>query len=68
MTQPAPDLPKRLASSPFCAVPSNMPLKPENSFPSAGPYYIKAATPGRSLVLLRNPNYHGDRPRRPRRI
>ena len=68
VTQPAPDLPKRLATSPFCAVPSNMPLKLETSFPSAGPYYIKAATPGRSLVLLRNPNYHGDRPRRPQRI
>ena len=68
VTQPAPDLPKRLAASPFCAVPSNMPLKEENSFPSAGPYYIKAAIPGRSLVLLRNPNYHGDRLRRPQGI
>ena len=68
VTQPAPDLPKRLATFPFCAVPSNMPLKLENRFPSAGPYYIKAATPGRSLVLLRNPNYHGDRLRRPQRI
>jgi peptide/nickel transport system substrate-binding protein len=66
---PAPDLPKRLATSPFCAVPSNMPLRPiRGRFPSAGPYYIAAATPGRSLVLLRNPNYHGDRPRRPQRI
>jgi peptide/nickel transport system substrate-binding protein len=46
-----------------------MPLRPiRGRFPSAGPYYIAAATPGRSLVLLRNPNYHGDRPRRPRRI
>ena len=46
-----------------------MPLTPVSGpFPSAGPYYIAAATPGRSLVLLRNPNYHGDRPRRPRRI
>ena len=69
VTHPAPDLPKRLATSPFCAVPSNMPLRPVSSqFPSAGPYYIAAATPRRSLVLLRNPNYHGDRPRRPQRI
>jgi YVTN family beta-propeller protein len=68
-THPAPDLPARLAQSPFCAVPSNMPLWPQSRpFPSAGPYYIAAATPGRNLVLLRNPNYHGDRPRRPRRI
>ena len=69
VTHPAPDLPKRLATSAFCAVPSNMPLKPVSGpFPSAGPYYIAATTPGRSLVLLRNPHYHGDRPRRPRRI
>ena len=69
LTHPAPDLPRRLATSPFCAVPSNMPLRLVSSpFPSAGPYYIAAATSGRSLVLLRNPNYHGDRPRRPERI
>ena len=69
VTHPAPDLPARLATSPFCAVPSNMPLRPVSGpFPSAGPYYIEAAIPGRSLVLLRNPNYHGDRPRRPQRI
>ena len=69
LTHPAPDLPQRLATSPFCAVPSDMPFKPvRGQFPSAGPYYIAAATPGRSLVLLRNPNYDGDRPRRPRRI
>jgi SARP family transcriptional regulator, regulator of embCAB operon len=69
VTHPAPDLPKRLATSPFCAVPSNMPLRYVSSpFPSAGPYYIAAAIPRRSLVLLRNPNYHGDRPRRPQRI
>ena len=69
VTHPAPDLPQRLATSPFCAVPSNMPLRLVTSaFPSAGPYYIAAATSGRSLVLLRNPNYRGDRPRRPRRI
>jgi YVTN family beta-propeller protein len=69
VTHPAPDLPKRLATSAFCAVPSNMPLKPVSGpFPSAGPYYLAATTPGRSLVLLRNPNYHGDRPRRPQRI
>jgi DNA-binding SARP family transcriptional activator/ABC-type transport system substrate-binding protein len=69
LTHPAPDLPERLAGAPFCAVPSDMPLTPVlGSFPSAGPYYVADATPGRRLVLLRNPNYHGDRPRRPRRI
>ena len=32
--------------------------------PSAGPYYIASHTPGAELVLRRNPNYHGSRPRR----
>jgi YVTN family beta-propeller protein len=69
LTHPAPDLPARLSTSPFCAVPTHMPLTPVvGAFPSAGPYYIAEATPKRSLVLLRNPNYHGNRPRRPRRI
>jgi DNA-binding SARP family transcriptional activator/ABC-type transport system substrate-binding protein len=56
-------------TSAFCAVPSDMPptiVVPP--FPSAGPYYIAAALPGRSLTLLRNPGYHGNRQRRPRRI
>jgi YVTN family beta-propeller protein len=69
LTHPATDLPARLAELPFCAVPSDMPLSPVyTAFPSSGPYYIVSATPGRSLTLLRNPNYHGDRPRRPKRI
>jgi ABC-type transport system substrate-binding protein/DNA-binding SARP family transcriptional activator len=69
LTRRTPDLPARLAGGSFCAVPTDMPLAPLTGqpFPSAGPYYIAAATPTR-LVLLRNPNYHGDRPRRPSRI
>ena len=35
--------------------------------PSAGPYYVASQAPGRT-VLERNPNYRGDRPRRPDRI
>ena len=69
LTRPAPDLPELISDIPFCAVPTNMPFKPQNgAFPTSGPYYIAAGTPRRSLTLLRNPNYHGDRPRRPRRI
>jgi len=34
----------------------------------AGPYYIASDVPKRRLVLRRNPNYHGDRPARPREI
>ena len=69
LTHPTPDFPELISHSAFCALPTDMPLKPQlGAFPTSGPYYIAAATPGRSLTLLRNPNYHGDRPRRPRRI
>ena len=54
---------------PFCAVPTDTPNRPvSGAIPSAGPYYVASATPGRSFVLLRNPNYHGDRPHRLQRI
>jgi peptide/nickel transport system substrate-binding protein len=69
LTARAPDLPARLATSLFCAVPTDTPNSPvSGALPSAGPYYIARATPGRSYVLLRNPNYHGDRPHRLQRI
>jgi DNA-binding SARP family transcriptional activator/ABC-type transport system substrate-binding protein len=65
----APDLPARLAVSPFCAVPTDTPIRPVSGLiPSAGPYYAASVTPGRGFVLLRNPNYHGDRPHRLQRI
>jgi YVTN family beta-propeller protein len=69
LTARAPDLPARLATSVFCAVPTDMPNRPvSGALPSAGPYYVASAKAGRSFVLLRNPNYHGDRPRRLQRI
>jgi ABC-type transport system substrate-binding protein len=69
LTHPAPDLPARLAVVPFCAVPTDIPNRPFlGPIPSAGPYYVASANPRRSFVLLRNPNYHGDRPQRLRRI
>jgi peptide/nickel transport system substrate-binding protein len=51
-----------LAVSTACAVPQGTPDQPLNDIPSAGPYYIKSYIPRQSLVLQRNPNYHGDRP------
>jgi len=51
-----------LALSTACAVPQGTPDQRLNNIPSAGPYYIKSYTPGQSLVLRRNPNYHGGRP------
>jgi YVTN family beta-propeller protein len=65
---PAPDLPARLAMLSFCAVPDDTPDLPlSHPIPSAGPYYIASSTP-RQLVLERNPNYAGHRPRGPREI
>ena len=69
LVQRAPDLPARLATFVFCAVPTDTPIRPvSGAIPSAGPYYVASATPGRGFVLLRNPNYHGDRPHRLQRI
>jgi len=67
---PAPDFLSRIALPAFCAVPTNTPINPggERTVPSAGPYYVSSYTPGQGAVLLRNPNYHGHRPRRFARI
>ena len=53
-----------LASGVACAVPRDTPAAGGmNNIASAGPYYIASYTPRQQLVLRRNPNYHGDRPR-----
>jgi YVTN family beta-propeller protein len=59
----APDLPARLSANYFCAVPPGTPAMPEgvDGVPTAGPYYVASHVPGRSLVLRRNPGYHGSR-------
>ena len=66
LTEPAPSLPARLAMPYFCAVPPATPIRPGGveHIPSAGPYYIDSRTRDSELVLRRNPNYHGPRPRR----
>jgi YVTN family beta-propeller protein len=69
LTERAPDLPAQLAVQVFCAVPTDTPIRPiSGPIPTAGPYYIASETPGSGYVLLRNPNYRGDRPHRLRRI
>jgi ABC-type transport system substrate-binding protein len=69
LVAPAPSFISRLASYPFCAVPSNTPVNPRvRVIPSAGPYYVASYAPGQGVVLLRNPNYHGSRPRHFARI
>ena len=61
---PAPDFTQRLALPYFCAVPAWAPDRQTDTLPSAGPFAIERYRPGRSLVLHRNPYYHG--PRRPK--
>jgi YVTN family beta-propeller protein len=62
---PAPDFPARIASQYFCAIPPETPIDPKGvaGIPAAGPYYITSHVPNQSLVLERNPNYAGTRPR-----
>jgi peptide/nickel transport system substrate-binding protein len=67
---PVPDLLARIAEPAFCAVPPNTPVNRNGVrvIPSAGPYYVASYTPGQGVVLARNPNYHGNRPRQFARI
>jgi YVTN family beta-propeller protein len=66
LARPSPTLPARLATPYFCAVPPDAPNTPNGvaTMPSAGPYYVAAYVPGKRLVVVRNPNYHGPRPHR----
>ena len=66
LKRPTPSLPSLVAAPYFCAVPPNTPITPKgvDAVPTAGPYYVAAHVPGRSLVLRRNPNYAGPRPSR----
>jgi ABC-type transport system substrate-binding protein len=71
LTRAAGDLPARLRSSFFCPVPIGTPAvlgggKP-TPIPMAGPYRVASARGGQ-VVLERNPNYTGRRPRRVERI
>ena len=70
LVKPAPDFPARIAMPFFCAVPLNTPLDPDGvrAVPSAGPYYVAEEVPRERIVLRRNPNYRGSRPRRAREI
>jgi ABC-type transport system substrate-binding protein len=65
---PAPDFTQRLALPYFCAVPAWAPDHQIDTLPSAGPFAIESYRPGRSLVLRRNPYYHGARRPTLRRI
>jgi peptide/nickel transport system substrate-binding protein len=70
LVAPAPDFVTLIALPFFCAVPIDTPHDPKGVrlVPSAGPYYVASYVPGQGVVLKRNPNYRGSRPRRPERI
>jgi YVTN family beta-propeller protein len=70
LAKPVGDFPTRIATPSFCAVPPGTPPDPKGVrvLPSAGPYYLSSYTPGHRIVLVRNPNYHGSRPRHFARI
>src|SRR4051812_20308193 len=67
LERPDSALPALMAMPYLCAVPPDTPIRAKgiDRIPSAGPYYIASHAPDRELVLLRNPYYHGPRPRRP---
>ena len=71
LVKPAGDFLTRLSMFAFCPVPRSVPVHVEGfsaqPIPSAGPYYIASLGDHRT-VLQRNPNYHGDRPRRSARV
>jgi YVTN family beta-propeller protein len=70
LTRAVGDLPARIATPYFCAVPSGTPVDPQGvqGIPMAGPYHVASHVPGQTLVLAVNPNYRGDRPRGPDEI
>ena len=70
LTAPSATLPARIASPLFCAVPPATPITAPapSAIPMAGPYYIASYVPERHLLLRRNPNYGGQRPRGMREI
>jgi len=66
---PSGDFLSRIALTGFCAVPPNTPINRNvRVIPSAGPYYVTSYAPKQGVVLARNPNYHGSRPRHFARI
>jgi ABC-type transport system substrate-binding protein len=54
----------------YAAVDPSLPYtdKGVDTYASAGPYYLKSRDVGRSLVLVRNPYYKGNRPANPDQI
>ena len=70
LTKPNPTFTAFLGMQWFGAVKPDMPYTSTglNTYPSAGPYYIKSRDVGRTLVEARNPYYKGSRPANPDQI
>lgn len=70
LKKPFPSLTSVLAMNWFSAVDPALPYSEQDitKLTSAGPYYIAAREIGRNVVLDRNPNYKGKRPRNAERI
>jgi ABC-type oligopeptide transport system substrate-binding subunit len=64
LTKAAPDFLARVAMPFFCAIPANTPHDPNGvlTLPAAGPYYVAAREPNKSILLKANPYYKGKRP------
>jgi ABC-type oligopeptide transport system substrate-binding subunit len=64
LTKASPDFLARVAMPFFCAIPTNLAHDPNGVLTpaSAGPYYISARTPNKSILLKTNPYYKGKRP------
>ena len=65
LTQPDGGMLAKLGMPFFQALETNLPTDPKgvNAYPSAGPYYIASRDVGRQIVVKKNPNYKGSRPR-----
>src|SRR5919198_5139136 len=68
LTRRTDDFLPRLTLPPFCPVPPGTPAAPLDRPAASGPYYFASYEPRRTLVLKRNPFYHGNRPHRAREI
>src|SRR5437764_5223827 len=64
LTKASPDFLARVAMPFFCAIPANLAHDPNGVLapPAAGPYYISARVPNKSITVKRNPFYKGKRP------
>jgi len=65
LTQPDGGLLAKLAMPFFQALETSLATDPRgvNAYPSAGPYYIASREVGRQIIVKKNPNYTGNRPR-----